>query len=238
MNDAVKRLGRRVFNSVGKRIPNRLKWELMGLFPAPYLNIADASTEAEFLESGRQQAESIIEDVRAYDEAFDVSEATVLEIGSGPGRLLVPFAERSWAAYGVDVSSKNLRDARKLAEKQGVDVTLKRSERNLPTFESEFDLVYSMFVFQHMRRRYVIRYLLDAHDRLRGGGLVYFSFANLTDEENLETLFSEGLNLTYSFRMRYYTEPEVRTYLEVAGFVDVELHDEGHQLVAIARKPA
>lgn len=238
MNETVEELGRWVFNSVGKRVPNRLKWEFMGLFPSPYLNIADATTETALLESGQKEVADLIDNLAAYDEDFDVDGADILEIGTGPGRMLIPFSDRAGLVSGVDVSWKNIRDARKLADEHDVDVELKRSERGLPEFEMGFDLVYSLFVFQHMRRRYAISYILDTHEQLRPGGIVYFSFANLEDEENLKTLFTEGLDLTYSFRMRYHTESEVRTYLKRVGFEDIEVLDKGHQLVAMARKPA
>lgn len=216
-------------------LPNRLKWELMAYAPVPYLNIVPADTEEEFVDSGREDVELIIEQLTGYSDSFSVEGADVLEIGVGPGRLLVPFGEAAATVAGVDISRKNLLEAERFADDRGLAPDLRRSKAGLPEFDTSFDLVYAVLAFHHMRRRTAIKYMRDARENLADDGLVYFTFPNLADEDNLETYLSEGLEKTYSFRVRYYLQPEVRLILEELGYTDVEVFEERNQLVAIAR---
>jgi hypothetical protein len=65
---------------------------------------------------------------------------------------------------------------------------------------------------------------------------VYFTFANLSNHNNLEQLFSEGLDKKYSFRTRFFTEEEISIYLNEIGYSDIEIKDNGHQIIAVASK--
>jgi len=225
------------FSPVEKLLPDRVKWELLSLAPSPYLAVAgSADSEEEYLAIGNDLFENLTDDLEAYEDNFDLSGATVLKVGTGPDRFLVQFGTRCEAVHGTDISLKKLREAKKLCMDRGVEPELHRSERGLPDIDAEFDLVYSMFVFQHMRKRTALQYLLDSFDLLAPGGLVYFSFANLDDEYNLDALFEENLQDTHSFRMRYFTTEEVEILLNRVGFTDVEVIDRGHQLFAMARK--
>ncbi len=235
LRDLTRAIGRRALDAGLDFVPNRLKWELMAYAPAQYVHIVPVESEAELVDSGREEVDAILERLRAYDESFRLQGSSVLEIGTGPGRLLVPIGSRGADVHGVDISRGNLAQARNLAAKHGVDPVLRRSTAGLPEFERSFDLIYSALVFQHMRRRTAIEYMRDAHDQLAADGLVYFTFANLADDECRASYTSEGLEKTYSFRMRYYTESEVRLLLEELDYSDISILDVGPQLVAIAR---
>lgn len=226
-----------VFSPFEKLLPNRVKWELLSLVPSPYLAVAgSADSKEEYLAIGDDLFENLTDDLKAYDEDFDLSGTTTLEIGTGPGRFLAQFGARCEVVHGTDISLKKLQEARKLCIDHGIEPELHRSESGLPDIDAEFDLVYSMFVFQHMRKRTAIQYMLDSFDLLAPGGLVYFSFANLADEDNLDALFEENLRDNHSFRMRYFTVEEVELLLNRVGFTDVKIIDRGHQLFAMAKK--
>lgn len=78
-----------------------------------------------------------------------------------------------------------------------------------------------------MRRRTTIKYIRDAREVLAEDGVVYFTFPNLRNDENRETYFSEGLEKTYSFRVRYYLPAEVRLILEGLGYSDISISEDG-----------
>jgi SAM-dependent methyltransferase len=97
-----------------------------------------------------------------------------LEIGCGPGRLLLPMSRHFEEIHGVDVSEQMVRLAReKLRHVPHARVHL-GSGADLAGFaEASFDFVYSYAVFQHIPSREVVfRYLAEAVRVLKPGGLL------------------------------------------------------------------
>ncbi len=97
-----------------------------------------------------------------------------LEIGCGPGRLLLPMSRHFEEIHGVDVSEQMVRLAQeKLRGVPHARVHL-GSGADLAGFdEAAFDFVYSYAVFQHIPSREVVfRYLAEAVRVLRPGGLL------------------------------------------------------------------
>lgn len=236
LRDSIERVGRRALTAGLDVLPNRVKWEVMSYAPARYLNILPVESEEEFTQSGREEVETILERLDDYGADVSLPDSRVLEIGVGPGRLLVPMGERGAEVHGVDISRGNLAKARRYADDEGVSPSLQRASAGLPAYDTSFDLIYAVLVFQHMRRRTAIRYMRDARELLAADGVVYFTFANLADDDYRAYYVSEGLEKTYSFRMRYHTESEVRLLLTELGYGDVTVLDTGPQLVAMARR--
>ncbi len=95
-----------------------------------------------------------------------------LEIGCGPGRLMLPMSAFFGEVHGVDVSDEMVRLAREnLQSCPGAHVHL-NSGSDLSLFEdAHFDFVYSALVFQHIPSVEVItRYLEESLRVLKPGG--------------------------------------------------------------------
>jgi SAM-dependent methyltransferase len=88
------------------------------------------------------------------DERFAVlpslDGAEVVELGCGGGQATVGFARRDVAAaVGVDLSIEQLRHARRLRDRYGVDASFVVGDvRSLPLRADRFDLAFSSWVFQ------------------------------------------------------------------------------------------
>jgi SAM-dependent methyltransferase len=69
----------------------------------------------------------------------------VLDVGCGSGRLTVPLAQAGAEVTGMDTSAERLADARRLAEKADVRLTLVEAdmEEPLPFADASFDAVTS-----------------------------------------------------------------------------------------------
>ena len=97
-----------------------------------------------------------------------------LEIGCGPGRLMLPLSKHFGEIHGVDVSDEMIRRAR--ANLNGIPHAHPHhtSGADLAPFADEsFDLIYSYAVFQHIpSREVVMQYLREAVRVLKPGGII------------------------------------------------------------------
>jgi SAM-dependent methyltransferase len=148
-------------------------------------------------------------------------DARVLNIGCGIGRVEKYLAPRVGELWGVDISGEMIARARvRLAGLPNVKLRELAVGEFLSAFETgTFDLVFSFLVLQHMEREDAFRYLVDAARILRPGGALSVQFPNLLSPE-YTAAFVEGARLDSRSpgRVRAYTEPEVRHFLETAGF--------------------
>lgn len=213
VTDGILSLGKR---AVG-RLPAGIRWEVMAALD---LNVPQVATDKDRAE-GREEAKGIVDRADEFQESFDAESATVLEIGCGYGRLLVPTASLVDEAYGTDISRSSLRRTRQYAEEEGVNVTLAKAEETIP-FDKEFDLIYALRVFTHLPRRQVIRYLKTIKDHLAADGVLLFRVPSL-EQGGMDDLLAGELHHDYSFRVRYYTKSELETYMDGVGFSTMKI---------------
>ena len=174
------------------------------------------------------------------------SNARVLNIGCGIGRVERYLAPRVAEMHAVDVSGEMVAAARKrLAEFPNVHLREIGNDEFLRAYPSdEFDLVFSYLVLQHLAREDAFRYLREAHRVLRPGGVLLTQFPHfLSPEYTRAFLGSVDVAHRSPGRVRFYTEPEVRHVLQLAGFALDELRlssgERGDtEIYVVARKPA
>ncbi|MYK75553.1 MAG: methyltransferase domain-containing protein, partial [Acidimicrobiaceae bacterium] len=99
-------------------------------------------------------------------------DATVLDMGSGPGTITVGLARRVGTVVGVDTSAEMVESARRLAAEAGVDNAGFKvgSVYELPFGDASFDVAYAHQLLQHLSDP--VRALREARRVLRPGGLV------------------------------------------------------------------
>lgn len=111
-----------------------------------------------------------------------------LEIGCGPGRLLLPLSEDFAQVDGVDVSAQMIELARaNLAARPNATAHVAGGS-DLAGFEdASIGFVYSYAVFQHIPSRAVVwSYLRDAVRVLQPGGVLKCQFNSLPQAEESE----------------------------------------------------
>ncbi len=99
---------------------------------------------------------------------------SVLEIGAGIGRLLLPLSQRVSWAYGVDVSPKMVEYAEEYLKDQPNASVFLNDGKTLSMFgDGEFDFCYSMVCFQHIPGVNIVRsYLKEIARVLKVNGTV------------------------------------------------------------------
>ncbi|MCU1328919.1 MAG: Methyltransferase type 11 [Bryobacterales bacterium] len=116
----------------------------------------------------------------ALEEAFSrlppgpKSERRALEIGCGPGRLMLPMARHFGEVQGVDISEEMVSLARERLSHIPSAHAQVTSGADLSMFaDAYFDFVYSYIVFQHIPgREIVLNYLREAQRVLKPGGVL------------------------------------------------------------------
>jgi len=140
----------------------------------------DEAARDEFFAGGDSQIAQHLEVVRTHvDPSFSPRRA--LEFGCGVGRLLIPLAGRVEQVVGVDVSASMLEEAKRNCTARSVsNAELVSSDDALSQVRGEFDLIYSLIVFQHIlpQRGEVILERLLSHLREGAVAVLHFTYAN------------------------------------------------------------
>lgn len=139
----------------------------------------------EFFASATEVLRILKHEFRRFPPGADFSKLSALEIGCGPGRLMLPLSEAFGQIAGVDVSGEMIELAREnLAGRKNAKV-VQNSGADLSGFASEsVDFCYSYAVFQHIPVKEVVwNYLREACRVLRKGGLLKFQLSGLPAAE-------------------------------------------------------
>ncbi len=146
-------------------------WDERARDDAPFYIASGASgQEDEFRCSGARELLDVVLDGLEVRPS-----ASVLEIGCGIGRILVPLSERVRLAYGVDISPAMIEQSRVYCgDRRNVRTSV--TDGTLAAFADEsIDLVISYLVFQHIPDgRAIARYVREAARVLTPGGVLRF----------------------------------------------------------------
>lgn len=195
------------------RVPPKVYWHLMGRFRAVPAVTSEYTTVEESLASGKRVVDLL--------DAVGVipPEAVVLQIGSGIGRVEHHLAGRVKLCFGADISPAMVEKARTLVQHPNVEFRCTNGLDLDGWGDRSLDLVFSMFVFQHIPRGQVRRYLQESLDKLRPGGHVVFQL--MIDEDKTEV----DPKPNHPYALRYYQRREVLDNLKAAGYVDLSTHE-------------
>jgi ubiquinone/menaquinone biosynthesis C-methylase UbiE len=195
----------------------------------PIHAIADQDTPESFEVSGRREADIVW-------KALPRSDAVVLEIGCGLGRIMQHLAGSYREVHGIDISSKMVEQgARRLAHLENLHFHHGNGYDLEPFANESFDLVYSALVFQHMPKTIAYNYLLEARRVLRPGGLLSLQVPNLLDDAQFLQFnhFVQPWFVEHPYPMYFWTPAEVAQLLSKAELW-IEALDE--KMVVLARK--
>lgn len=119
------------------------------------------------------------EDVHNFLAAIDYtpsSDATMLEIGCGIGRMTRAFAKRFGTVYGTDISSEMIAQGQGyMADYPHVHLSVSNGSDLHPFADASIDFCFSYIVFQHIPdSRITLRYISEMGRVLKPGGVAYF----------------------------------------------------------------
>jgi len=146
--------------------------------------------EEAFRESAQEVVQELIPEIgRLSQELPEGTFIRALEIGCGPGRLMLPMSRHVDEIHGVDISEEMI----SLASKRLLDVPNAHVQVNsgfdLSSFPNDhFSFVYSYVVFQHIpSSEIVLQYLIETKRVLRPGGVTRFQVRGAPHSRASET---------------------------------------------------
>lgn len=176
--------GRRAPKSVSGHVAlMRRSWEdlseSLGFGSISFLNSPDQEWDREeFLRVGARFVDRMTGRFEEYAPGADFASSSILEIGCGVGRFLLPLSERFREVTGVDISAKMLQKAESLVgSRQNVSLRLNNG-LDLSEFpENSFDFCVCAGVFHHITSVKVIQsYVGEGLRVVRPGGMFLFQF--------------------------------------------------------------
>jgi ubiquinone/menaquinone biosynthesis C-methylase UbiE len=190
--------------------------------------ISDQDDEESFEVSGRTDAGDLA--------ALLAPGSTVLEIGCGTGRVMQHLAPACRQLHGIDISEAMVTQGReRLAHLPNVSFEVGNGYDLGPFEDESFDLVYSLYAFQHMPKTTAYNYLVESARVLRPEGLLRFQVPNILRDDHFLAFhhFTQPWFVEHPYPMHYYTPSEVMSLLGRAGF---RLEDLDDQMIVLARK--
>jgi ubiquinone/menaquinone biosynthesis C-methylase UbiE len=182
--------------------------------------VADGD-ELSYRSSGRAEAQAL--------RRLLGSDATVLDIGCGTGRVMEHLAPWCREVHGIDISHRMVEGGReRLAHLPNVHFH-HGNGYDLAGFEDgSFDVLYSIVALQHMPRTVAYNYLLESNRVLRQGGVLWFYVPNLLRDDSFAAFhhFSQPWFVSHPYPMNFYTPQEIGRLVVAAGFWLEYLNDE------------
>jgi len=172
-----------------------------------------AGTDDELHSLGVRDTDLLLADVGAYLRP----DHAAVEIGCGPGRLLVPMAGRFREVWGTDVSGEMIEMARRRVEPLGNVRVLETGGDGLEGVpDGYFEFCYSSFVFECIPEPSVVgRYVEEAYRVLKPGGFFKFNAAGVYPRNPFRAFYDENRSTWSGAR---FTMSDIVKLTEDAGF--------------------
>ena len=192
--------------------------------------------QEKYMDQGRYH-----ESLRAFCEAVQPTDASILELACGPGNVTRYLLQMrpDFQILATDLAPQML----VLAKANNLTVETQCLDcRNILSLEQKFDAIAAAFVLPYLNTQEVIRLFEDAAASLQQGGLLYIStMAGSSSLSGWQGPSDGGSDKLY---MYYHEEAQLLAWLAQKGFVLMyeqhlpieEQKAEPYDLILIARK--
>lgn len=112
-------------------------------------------------------------------DRFKLKDKTILVIGMGYGRQLVPLCKLSDHVFGIDLAPESLKLTMENLRKHKLNkYTLSTCNGSDIPFDPDvkFDFIHSCFVVQHMSKKNAKELIKNCCAKLKKGGKIFFEF--------------------------------------------------------------
>lgn len=205
LNRALSLLKYHLFSSVSQKF----YWTLMGKFQAVRAVTSQYTDLRDSLESGAEIV-AMLDELNALG-----ANVTALQIGCGIGRIELHLYKKVRLCYGIDISPSMIEKATENVPAANVSFICSDNLAAVPV--KDLNLIYSIFVFQHLPRTETRRYIEQSYAKLAFGGRLIFQV--LVDETGAMADPREN----HPYGLRYYRREDLRRMLRAVGFTKIQL---------------
>jgi SAM-dependent methyltransferase len=135
----------------------------------------DGEARERLFDTGAKRVARLASEIEAHT-GRTLDSCRALDFGCGQGRLSLPLAERCQHVYGVDVNPSALEEAKANAAEANLTNVEWLQTARLAELDGKYDLVLSMWVFQHIPSREGERIFATILRGLRPGGVGHVHF--------------------------------------------------------------
>lgn len=157
----------------------------------------DTAAREQFYTTGEVQVDTLAERIRRHT-GFTIDSSRALDFGCGVGRTTLALAKRCDHVYGLDISPAVLKEADRSAKAMNVENVEWLDAGRLAELDGCFDLVISLFVFQHIPSREGERVFAAILRGLRPGGVGAIQFTTRPTFHGLNRYYLYQLMNSYS----------------------------------------
>lgn len=164
----------------------------------------------------------------------------VLEIGCGVGRIIKPMRDIFLQVDGIDIAEAMVAFAHQYLKegKQNGTVVVNNGSDLHPLPDENYDLVFSMIVFQHIRAASVIAsYLRETFRVLKPGGYFRLQVFDTSNPQRGKYNEEASGDVQYGLMGNGYTPEQLRGLLKENGFDVVDIQWTTPWIWATARRP-
>lgn len=194
-------------------IPQKIYWHIVGLVH-PWESVLEGVNRPEELYKGSGPLVRILKKLKLINKNSEV-----LDIGCGVGRLEYKLAKEVKLCVGIDIAPSMIELAKKYIKAENVDFVTVNGKNLTDLRNRQFDLIFSIIVFQHLPRDIFKSYINDSYQHLRRGGKLFFQIPIYTGTRPPEP------PRKHPWAIRSYNLNELREILETSGFDCVNFYN-------------
>lgn len=193
-------------------LPQKLYWHIAGLIH-PWSSVLEGISDPIKLYQESRNLIKILKKLKLITK-----NSAVLDIGCGVGRLEYALAKQVKSCTGIDIAPSMITLAKKNIKAKNIDFIVVNGKNLTQLKQKQFDLIFSIIVFQHLPREIFRNYIKQSYIHLKRGGKLFFQipiYQNIKPPEPPQN---------HPWAIRKYTLDELEKILKRVGFNHISFY--------------
>jgi 2-polyprenyl-3-methyl-5-hydroxy-6-metoxy-1,4-benzoquinol methylase len=158
-----------------------------------------------------------------------IKKGTVLDIGCGGGRNIIPFAEAGFKVTGTDFSPEAIKLAKVLAEENNVEINFLLDDILNTKLKEKFDIITDAGCFHHLRKEEQLKYIKTLKKLSKPSTIIRILVINNLCKKIRSHNYKQGQahTLKEGHYTKYFSEEELKELFKDYN-ININRIDRGH----------